>query len=63
MPAFRKLPARPGAVGLALTAYDVWRRLTPAQRKRVIQATRKHGPTLARVVAQQARARARRPRT
>jgi hypothetical protein len=35
---------RPGPVGLALTLYDVWRRLPPKQRKQALQIARKHGP-------------------
>jgi hypothetical protein len=36
-----------GPVGLAFTAYDIWRRLPPSQRRRLIEATRAHGPRLA----------------
>jgi hypothetical protein len=35
---------RVGPVGIALTAYDVWRRLPPAQRKQILDATRKQAP-------------------
>jgi hypothetical protein len=38
---------RPGPVGLAITVYDVWRRLPPKQRKLVLQLARKHGPKAA----------------
>jgi hypothetical protein len=38
--------ARPGALGLAITAWDLWRRLPPKQRKMLMQQARKHGPTL-----------------
>ena len=38
---------RPGAVGVALTLYDVWRRLPPEQRKAALDLGRKHGPRLA----------------
>jgi hypothetical protein len=38
---------RPGPVGLAITLYDVWRRLPPKQRKQVLAAARKHGPKAA----------------
>jgi len=37
-----------GPVGLALAAYDLWRRLPPKQRRQLAKALRKHGP---RVVA------------
>jgi hypothetical protein len=42
-----RLLRRPGAIGLALTAWDVWRRLPPQQRRQVIDLARKHGPKVA----------------
>ncbi|HWG56450.1 MAG TPA: hypothetical protein VNT58_08005 [Gaiellaceae bacterium] len=36
-----------GPVGLALTAFELWRRLPPKQRKKVVEVTRKHGPRVA----------------
>lgn len=38
---------RPGPVGVAITLYDVWRRLPPKQRKQVLSLARKHGPKAA----------------
>jgi hypothetical protein len=38
---------RPGPVGVALTLYDLWRRLPPKQRKQLLRLARKHGPTAA----------------
>jgi hypothetical protein len=38
-------------LGIALTAYEVWRRLPPSQRRRLIVATRVHGPRLAAAIA------------
>ncbi len=38
---------RPGPVGVAITLYDVWRRLPPKQRKQLMSLARKHGPTAA----------------
>lgn len=52
---FRLLTRRMGPVGIALTAYDVWRRLPPSQRRRLIEATRAHGPRIAGRAAQRAR--------
>ncbi|MGH3051309.1 MAG: hypothetical protein ACRDLK_14225 [Gaiellaceae bacterium] len=52
MPRLGKL--RPGALGLAIAAWDVWRRLPPKQRKQLVGLARKHGPTVARQVAKQA---------
>jgi hypothetical protein len=46
----------PGAIGLALTAYDIWRRLPPAQRRMLLSAGRKHGPRIAMAAAGAAKA-------
>jgi hypothetical protein len=43
----RLLTRRLGPVGVALTLYDIWRRLPPKQRKWVMQQARVHGPRLA----------------
>jgi hypothetical protein len=39
---------RPGPIGFAIALADVWRRLTPKQRKQLVALARKHGPTVAR---------------
>ena len=44
-------------LGLALTAWDIWRRLPPRQRKQVLNMARKHGPKAAKKVMQYQRAR------
>ena len=54
----RKL--RPGAIGIAITVYDVWRRLPPAQRQQVLNLARKHGPRAAGKLAEYQRSRRRR---
>jgi hypothetical protein len=36
-----------GPAGLAVSAWRLWRRLPPKQRKRVLKQVRKHGPKLA----------------
>ena len=48
---------RPGPIGMAITLYDVWRRLPPKQRKQVLNLARKHGPTAAKKVLEFQRAR------
>ncbi len=45
MPRLTKL--RPGPVGIAITLYDVWRRLPPKQRQQVLMLARRYGPTAA----------------
>jgi hypothetical protein len=49
-----------GAIGIALTAWDIWRRIPPRQRKLIIRQARKHGPTIAARIVQGSRSR--RPR-
>jgi len=49
-------------VTVALTAWDIWRRLPPKQRQQVLNAARKHGPKVAsKVVKATARKKSRRP--
>jgi hypothetical protein len=43
----RLLTRRAGPIGLALTAFDVWRRIPKRQRRQIVAATRKHGPRVA----------------
>jgi hypothetical protein len=45
-----KLTRRAGPIGLALTAWDVWRRLPPKQRKWLFKQARQHGPRVAKQV-------------
>jgi hypothetical protein len=54
-----RLSPKVGPLGLALTAWDIWRRLPPRQRKQVLNIARKHGPRVAaRVMRAAANARA-----
>jgi hypothetical protein len=47
MPRLARLATRrAGPLTLALTAWDLWRRLPPRQRQMLMQQMRKHGPTL-----------------
>jgi hypothetical protein len=48
-----------GPIGITLTAIDVWRRIPPKQRRRIIAEARKHGPRLAKAAAQRQRRRRR----
>jgi hypothetical protein len=44
---------RTGAIGVALTAYDVWRRIPKQHRRMIIRQGRRYGPVIvAKVVAQ-----------
>ena len=44
-------------LGVALTAFELWRRLPPSQRKRLMRATRTHGPKVAAALLARRRAR------
>jgi hypothetical protein len=48
-----------GPVGVLLTALDIWRRIPPKHRKRIIAEARKHGPRLAKAAADKRRRRRR----
>ena len=50
-----RLRPRVGPVGLALTVWDVYRRLPPRQQKMVRDLARKHGPKVAARVLQMRR--------
>ena len=43
----RLFTRRAGPVGIALTAFDVWRRIPPKQRRRILRGAREHVPRLA----------------
>ena len=51
-----RLRPRLGPLGLALTLWDVYRRLPPKQRKLALDLARKHGPTAAAKIMQLRRA-------
>jgi hypothetical protein len=53
---------RPGPVGLALTAFELWRRLPAKQRRQILEATRKQAPRAAARAIRYWRGRARPPR-
>jgi len=42
-----RLRPRLGPLGIALTVWDVYRRLPPKQRKQLLNLARTHGPTVA----------------
>jgi hypothetical protein len=49
MPPLRKIMGRRvGPLGLALTVWDIWRRIPPRHRKHLVTQARHHGPRLAR---------------
>ncbi|MDQ2909957.1 MAG: hypothetical protein M3R39_02915 [Actinomycetota bacterium] len=44
---------RAGPLGLALTAWDVWRRIPKKHRRTILRQARKHGPKVASKLVQQ----------
>jgi hypothetical protein len=50
MARFRNL--RPGPVAMTVALYNVWKGLTPQQRRQVMAVVRRHGPTVARKAAE-----------
>jgi hypothetical protein len=56
MPPFRAL-RRAGPVGLALTAWDIWRRIPKQHRRAIVRQARRHGPKAAAKLMQLQRAR------
>jgi hypothetical protein len=59
MPPFRVL-RRAGPVGLALTAWDIWRRIPKQHRRAIVRQARRHGPKVAAKLMEQRRSRAER---
>jgi hypothetical protein len=51
-----KFARRAGPVGLALTAYDLWKKLPPGQRKAIAAQAKRYGPVVAAGAARSARA-------
>ena len=52
---------RAGPIGVALTAWDIWRRIPPRHRKLIVKQARKHGPRIAARMIQAQQQRRRRP--
>ena len=48
---------RTGTIGLALTAWDIWRRIPKQHRRAIVRQARVHGPRVAAKVMEQQRRR------
>ena len=48
---------RTGTIGLALTAWDIWRRIPKEHRRLIVRQARKHGPRVASKLMEQQRRR------
>ena len=63
MPRLRSVfPRKIGPVGLALTAFDIWRRIPRQHRRRILAEARKQGLVLAKVALARHQQRRRRSR-
>jgi hypothetical protein len=51
------LTRRTGVVGLAVATYRLWKRIPRQHRRRIIKEAAKHGPRIARQVANRRRSR------
>jgi hypothetical protein len=51
-----------GPIGVALTAWDIWRRIPKQHRKTIVRQARKHGPRVATAVIAARQRRKTRPR-
>jgi len=56
MPPLRSF-RRTGTIGLALTAWDIWRRIPKQHRRAIVRQARKQGPRVAAVLMEQQRRR------
>jgi hypothetical protein len=50
-----KLLKKAGPVGIAVTAYELWKKLPPKQKRAVAQQVRKHGPKVAKAAVKAVR--------
>lgn len=53
----RSLTRRVGPIGVALTAYDIWRRLPERRRRQLLALGKQYGERAGRVVVREASAR------
>lgn len=37
---------RPAPLAVTVALYDIWKRLSPAQRRQIMRMVRRHGPTV-----------------
>jgi hypothetical protein len=51
-----RVPRRAGPIGLALTAYDLWKKLPPGQREMIAAKAKRYGPAVAAGALRSARA-------
>jgi hypothetical protein len=53
---------RTGPIGVALTAWEIWRRIPKQHRRMIVRQARRHGPKVAAAVITYGRRRSQRPK-
>jgi hypothetical protein len=61
VPKVSRLVFRRSTIGLAWSAYRLWRRIPPAQRRKLVAQGRKHGPRIAAKAVKAGRRRPKKP--
>ncbi len=51
----RLFPGKMGPIGVALAAYDIWRRIPPRHRRMLVAEARRHGTRVARAAVERRR--------
>ncbi|HVR13485.1 MAG TPA: hypothetical protein VMS41_06880 [Gaiellaceae bacterium] len=51
----RLFPRKIGPLGVALTAYDIWRRIPPQHRRMLVAEARRHGTRVAKAAVERRR--------
>jgi len=53
----RLFPRKIGPLGVALAAYDIWRRIPPQHRRTIVAEARRHGTRVAKAAVERRRRR------
>jgi len=51
----RFFPRKMGPIGMALAAYDIWRRIPPRHRRMLVAEARRHGTRVAKAAVERRR--------
>jgi hypothetical protein len=53
----RMFPGKMGPIGIAIAAYDIWRRIPPRHRRMLVAEARRHGARAAKAAVERRRRR------
>jgi len=53
----RRFPGKMGPIGVAIAAYDIWRRIPPRHRRMLVAEARRHGTRVAKAAVERRRRR------